>query len=612
MQENGKRIGAWYIGPGVCEFTVWAPGASQVDVVLFDAKKRVVSLEKRSGGYWRAGVEQIHPMNRYLYSLDRAASYPDPASAYQPDGVHKPSAVVDHASFDWSDRGWRGIPLESMIIYELHVGTFTPEGTFDAVAERLPDVRELGINAVEIMPVAQFPGERNWGYDGVFPFAVQNSYGGPDAFKRLIDRCHALGIAVVLDVVYNHFGPEGGYAQKYGPYCTDRYKTPWGQAMNFDGPASDEVRNFFIQNALYWLEWYHIDALRLDAVHSICDMSAKPFLAELTEQVAARFDGGRKRYLIAESDLNDAKIIRDSGAGGYGFDAQWSDDFHHSLHALLTGETDRYYCDFGTTGHLHKAFAEGFVYSGEYSSYRGRRHGNASAGAAPSKFVVFSQNHDQVGNRRLGERLSTLVSFERQKLAAAAVLLGPYVPLLFMGEEYGEPSPFLYFVSFDDPALIEAVSCGRRIEYGENATIPDPQAEAAFLESKLKWRRRREGAHASLYAFYRTLIALRVSTPSLSTSPCAREAVEVCYTETDRVLCVFRGREAREVCCCFNFGPRESTLNLSLRGARWEKTLDSADAEWLGGGSEAPAVLYGPTAVLPMKKLSVVVYKRLE
>jgi maltooligosyltrehalose trehalohydrolase len=359
------------------------------------------------------------------------------------------------------------------------VGTFTPEGTFEAIIPHLDELRELGITAVELMPVAQFPGTRNWGYDGVYPFAVQNSYGGPEGLKRLVNACHGRGIAVVLDVVYNHLGPEGNYLWDFGPYFTDRYKTPWGSAINFDGPHSDPVRRLFIENALYWVTEFRMDGLRIDAVHGILDFSAYPFLEELASAVHEKAERlNRRVYVIAESDLNDTRVIRSRELGGYGLDAQWNDDFHHALHTLLTEDQTGYYQDFGRLGDLVKAFREGFVCSGQYSSYRRRRHGNSSRDIPAGCFVVFAQNHDQVGNRMRGERLSQLVCRERMKLAAGVVFLSPFIPLLFMGEEYGETAPFPYFISHSDADLVEAVRRGRREEFaafGWSQEPPDPQ-----------------------------------------------------------------------------------------------------------------------------------------
>jgi maltooligosyltrehalose trehalohydrolase len=409
------RIGAYPLGEGRYRFSVWAPLVERVELKLTSPVRRLIPLTQDEQGYWQGEVEGIPPGPvDYLYRLHTAAGVverPDPASRCQPYGVHGPSRVVD-PHFDWQDQGWKGIPLSQWILYELHVGTFTPEGTFAAIIPRLPQLVELGVNVLELMPVAQFPGERNWGYDGVYPYAVQTSYGGAAGLKALVNACHQQGLAVVLDVVYNHLGPEGNYLGDFGPYFADKYRTPWGKAMNFDGPYSDGVREFFLQNAEYWLEEFHLDGLRLDAVHAIYDFSAYPFLQELAERVdALEARTGWPRVLVAESDLNDVRLITPRKQGGYGLDAQWCDDFHHSVHTLLTGEKTGYYQDFGQLEHLAKAYRESYVYSGQYSRYRARRHGNSAVSRPGSQFVICIQNHDQVGNRMLGERLSQLTSF---------------------------------------------------------------------------------------------------------------------------------------------------------------------------------------------------------
>ena len=372
------KIGAHYQATGQCEFTLWAPLAEQIDLEIIYPHRKTIPMEPCERGYWRA-VDTLPPGTRYLYKLNAAESRPDPASHFQPQGVHGPSQVVDHRQFSWEDERFKGVEPAEMIIYELHVGTFTPEGTFEAIIPRLDDLKKLGITAIELMPIAQFPGERNWGYDGVYPFAVQSSYGGPEGLKKLVNACHRKNIAVLLDVVYNHLGPEGNYLGEFGPYFTDKYRTPWGRAINFDGAYSNGVRNYFIENALYWFDRYHIDALRIDAIHGIFDMSAKHFLQELAESVEEfSVNDKRKHYLIAESDLNDAQVIRPRELGGYGIDAQWCDDFHHALHTLLTQEERGYYQDFGTVDQLVTTLKEGYVYSGQYSPYRKRNHGNSS------------------------------------------------------------------------------------------------------------------------------------------------------------------------------------------------------------------------------------------
>ncbi|HWP35087.1 MAG TPA: malto-oligosyltrehalose trehalohydrolase, partial [Thermodesulfobacteriota bacterium] len=499
-------------------FRVWAPRCRRVEVELAGDRPARLALEPRAGGYFE-GVAAGGPGLRYWYVLDGERRRPDPAARALPEGVHGPAEVVDPAAFRWTDAGWRGRPLAEYVIYELHVGTFTPEGTFAAAIARLPALVELGVTAVELMPVASFPGSRNWGYDGVGLFAPQRSYGGPGGLSALVDACHAHGLAVILDVVYNHLGPEGNYLAEFGPYFTDRYRTPWGPAVNYDGEGAAGVRRFVVENAVRWVTEYHVDALRLDAIHGIFDASPVHILRELNQAVqrAAR-RVGRTVPVIAESDLNDRRVLDPVRRGGYGLAGQWNDDFHHALHVLLTGERQGYYVDFGRVEQLAKAYTDGFVYDGQPSAFRGRPHGTPTRDIPAERFVVFAQNHDQVGNRARGERLTALVPFEALKVAAAAVLLSPSVPLLFMGEEYGEPSPFLYFTSFEDPALGAAVSRGRREEFaafGWTGEVPDPQDPATFERSKLRWMLGEALPHAGLRAFYREALALRRAEPAL-------------------------------------------------------------------------------------------------
>jgi maltooligosyltrehalose trehalohydrolase len=549
-------------------------------------------MELGERGYYHVLVDGVEPGNLYLYRLDEGGERPDPASRFQPQGVHGPSQVVG-LHFNWEDASWFGRPLQDCIIYEFHVGTFTPEGTFDAVIPHLDQLRELGITAIELMPVAQFSGARNWGYDGVYPFAVQSSYGGADGLMRLVNACHRLGLAVALDVVYNHRGPEGSYLGEFGPYFSDSYRTPWGAAFNLDGPHSGEVRHFLIENALYWVTEFHIDALKLDAVHAIVDHSMVPFVKELTEAVHRRAEElDRRIHVIAESDLNDPRLVQPPEAGGYGLDAQWNEDFRRSLHALLTGERAGYYQDFGGLAELVKAFTEGFVYSGQYSRYRRCRHGTSSRDVAAPKLVVFAQNHDAVGNRMLGERLSQLVPFEGLKLAAAAVLLSPFVPLLFMGEEYGETAPFQYFISHSDAELAEAVRQGRCEEFEAFAwkgAPPDPQDEGTFLRSRLNQDLRQQDNHRALREFYKELLRLRKELPALASL--SKEEMEVFGFEEERVLFVRRWSGSSEVFAVFNFGDAEATVAVSVPGGHWRKLLDSADKRWQGKGSSLPDVL---------------------
>ncbi|MCW2920833.1 MAG: treZ [Thermoleophilia bacterium] len=523
-----ERLGATPHPDGSSSFLVWAPHAQRVTVVLHGAgagddpaAARRVELERGELGYHRGRIDGVSAGSRYAYQLDDdPLELPDPASAKQPDGVHAASEVVDLHAFEWSDAKWGGIALRDYVIYELHVGTFTPEGTFDAIIPRLEQLAEDGITALELLPVAQFPGARNWGYDGVDLYAAHVAYGGPEGLRRLVDAAHAHGIAIVLDVVYNHLGPEGNYLGKFGPYFSERHHTPWGAGVNVDGPGSDEVRRFFIDNALHWVRDFHVDALRLDAIHGIVDTSAHPFLAELTEQVdATAAQLGREIVVIAESDLNDVRVITPRGEGGLGCHSQWTDDFHHALRVALTGELRGYFADFGGgLEQLAQSMRRGFVYTGQRSEHRDRRFGSDSSGLPGERFVVYAQNHDQVGNRLFGDRLAAELPPELQRVALAAVLLAPFTPMLWMGEEYGETKPFPYFTSHDDPELVAAVRAGRRAEFahfGFEGEAPDPQGEDTFRSAVLDWDRREVGDHAATLRFTRELLHLRRTSESI-------------------------------------------------------------------------------------------------
>lgn len=525
-----RKIGAWYT-PATSEFTVWAPDKDKVELVLESPVSKIYPMEKDEQEYWTFTAPSLPAGARYRFRLDGQDSFPDPASFSQPDGVHAASELALRLNFAWTDAGWHGLPLSNMIIYELHTGCFSTMHNFDGIIERLDYLAELGINTVELMPLGQFSGDRNWGYDGVYPFAIQNSYGGITGFQHLVDAAHAKGIAILVDVIYNHIGPEGGYLDKYAPYHTDKYRTPWGSSLNFDSAWSDGVRNYFLQNARMWLEDYHADGLRLDAVHAIRDFSANHFIQQLKEEVTQiERRTGRQKVLIAELDLNDPRYIDPPEKGGYGLDGQWIDEFHHALRTLLTGEKNAYYEDFGEIQHVEKAFRQTYVYNGTYSVHRKRTFGGKADNHPYSQFVVFAQNHDQVGNRARGDRLTHHLSLEQLKLMAAAVLLSPYVPLLFMGEEYGERNPFPFFVSFSDPALIESVRKGRAAEFpgftidahpgathptdAAHPTLPDPESVDTFNSAVLSFDHH-TGQGAILWNYYRHLIALRKTRPAL-------------------------------------------------------------------------------------------------
>jgi len=584
------KIGANYLGNNQCEFTVWAPTLKQVAVQITSPDKRLIPMQQSAAGYWQTTATDIPPGTLYTYQLAGKTDWPDPASKYQPQGVHCPSQVIDENAFTWNDTDWKGVVLSEMIIYELHVGTFTQAGTFAAIIPQLNQLKELGINAIEIMPVAQFPGERNWGYDGVYPYAVQNSYGGPEGFKKLINACHKQGISVILDVVFNHLGPEGNYLSQFAPYFTSKYGSIWGTPLNFDDEYSDEVRNYFIENALYWFRDYHIDALRLDAIQAIFEVSARPFLQELTDATCDISQQlGRQLYLIAESDLNDVRVLRSKELGGFGLDAQWCDDFHHALHALLTGENDRYYQDFGKCEHLEKAFKESFVYSGQYAPDRKRKHGNSAQDQPAHQFVVFSQTHDQIGNRILGDRLSKIVDFEGLKLAAGTVLISPYIPFLFMGEEYGESAPFLYFVSHSDENLIEAIRKDKQQEFKifeGRGEFQDPQSPESFQKCKLNWEKPREGKHKILWEWHQHLIQLRRTIPALKKLD--KTSLEVSSIEAEKILFLRRWTDDSQIFCILNFNKQQVDFTAALPQGNWKKILDSVDAKWMGAGSTLP------------------------
>lgn len=551
------RLGAIYDPKkGMCEFNVWAPHKKRVSLILEDKEYSMSNFS----GYWQTYIK-AKPGARYYFKVDNLKR-PDPASRSQPLGVHGPSEIIN-PTFSWQDKNWENILLKNLIIYELHVGAFTKEGTFEAIIPRLNDLKKTGINAIELMPIAQCPGKRNWGYDGVFPFAVQNSYGGASQLKKLVNACHKKGIAVILDVVYNHLGLEGNYLNDYAPYFTDNYKTPWGPAINFDDSYCDEVRDFFIENALYWLKEFHMDGLRLDSVPSIFDLSARPFLMQLSERIEKEVD--KKVHLIAESYINKSALIKSRKSGGYGLNAEWLEDFHRALHSLITGERAGYYLDYGSLGKLVKCINHGHVFDGLYSKYYKKSYGDSSKSLPSERFIVFTQNHDQVGNRIYGERLSKLTDFSGLKMAAGVMFLSSYIPLIFMGEEYAETNPFLYFTNHSDKALIKAVRDGRKKElhqFGFKGTPPNPQSSDTFNDSKLSWEKRNRGRHKVMKRFYSELIRLRKKYGGKTTA------------KTKDGLLIL---EKPKVFAIFNFS--DSTKIYKATG---RKIFDSDGKRWIG------------------------------
>jgi malto-oligosyltrehalose trehalohydrolase len=528
-------------------FSVWAPAAARVEVQV--AGQRYPMAQGAPGsspGWWSADVPDVAAGIDYGFRLDGGELLPDPRSPRQPSGINGPSRTYDQSTFTWTDRGWRGVPLPGSVIYELHVGTFTAEGTFDAAIGRLDHLRQLGVDTVELMPVAAFPGRHGWGYDGINLWAVHEPYGGPDGLKRFVDACHARGLAVLLDVVYNHVGI-GNRLADFGPYFTQAHVTPWGPAVNLDQPGSDEVRAFLIGNALMWLRDYHLDGLRLDAVHALEDHRALNFLEELAAEVQALADLlNRELVLVPESDLNDPRLVTSREAGGYGLTAQWSDDFHHAVHAAVTGERQGYYRDFGSMAALAKTYTKVFFHDGTWSSFRGRTHGRrVDVLRLPAhRFLGYLQDHDQVGNRATGDRIAATLPPDLVKAGAGLVLTGPYTPMLFMGEEWGADTPWQYFTDHIDPGLAKAVAQGRRAEFAAYgwaaADVPDPQDEATFLRSKLDWAQLDREPYLGILAWYRELIALRRARPELTDPRLDRVSAD--FDENARWMMVRRER----------------------------------------------------------------------
>jgi len=579
--ELKRKTGININAAGQAEIRFWAPEAESVEL---KTAKALIPLEKKDFGYWEAENDELKAGSTYHILINGETQIPDPASLSQPEGVHGPSAAVALSEFNWTDQSWKNPALGDYILYELHTGTFSAEGTFEGIIGKLDYLVELGINAIEIMPVAQFPGGRNWGYDGVFPFAVQDSYGGAAGLQQLVNACHEKGLAVVLDVVYNHMGPEGNYFAQAGPYFTDKYGTPWGSAINFDDAWSDGVREYFIENVLMWFRDFHIDGLRLDAVHAIKDFGVKHLLQQISEEVDNLMEAtNRRHYLIAECDLNDNKYINPLERQGYGMDAQWIDEFHHALRVTAGEPTTGYYSDFSGIKDLEKSYRDAYIYDGVYSPHRLKTFGGKADGNPGSQFVVFSQNHDQVGNRMLGERTSTLQSYEMQKLMAAAVLCSPFLPMLFMGEEYGETNPFLFFTSHGDKELIEAVRKGRKAEFAAfhaEGEAPDPQSEDTFNQSKLQWGLLQQDGHKELLSFYKTIIALRKKYAPLHNTN--REQLTVSSDPQTNCLVLRRWEEEVQVLCLMNFSSKTHGLTIPDDKPSWKKILDSADPQWKG------------------------------
>lgn len=582
--------GAFLASDNSCLWRVWAPAVRNVDLVLFQdqGQRAIHRMIGNAEGYFTLAMAGIVEGQRYAYLLDSTAERPDPASRWQPDGVHSPSAVWNPHNFVWTDHEWHGVPREDLVLYELHVGTFTHEGTFCAIIERLEQLRDLGVTAIELMPVAQFPGRKNWGYDGTYWYAVQNSYGGPRELQQLVDACHRVGMSVFLDVIYNHLGPEGNYLGEFGPYFKNSVQTPWGDAVNYDEPACEGVRAFVLHNVRQWIRDFHIDGLRLDATHAIHDSGSLHIISEIKAAVheeATQLD--KRCHVVAESNLNEAGPLLGPAGTGCGLDALWNDDFHHCVHTLLTSERSGYYQDFQQPlPQLEKVLNTVFAYDGNYSEHRGHSYGAPVRELSGDRFVVSIQNHDQVGNRALGERLSQLVQFNGLRLSAALMLLSPYLPMLFMGEEYGESNPFPFFCDFGDPALRNSIREGRRREFAEfqwSESVPDPFDSFTFESAKLSWEWWSSNKRDGLRHLYRDLLKARREWPALRDFT-HRDAHLINATRGEVLLKIVRGDPARpneQIEAYFN--PHQSTVILPEKSGPMNQILLSTEDLKYGG-----------------------------
>lgn len=571
-------IGSRVLKSGQLYFRVWAPKAKTLSLITVNNGITTAHLMRQAAhSYFELSISPHSSPVDYYYCIDNDKKIPDPASCWQPFGIHGPSRVYDQHHFMWEDSDWKGIPLADYLIYELHVGTFTQEGTFEAMIEKLPYLKNLGITAIELMPSVEFPGHRNWGYDGVYPYAPHHLYGGPDGLKKLISTSHQLGIAVVLDVVYNHLGPEGNYLEEFGYYFSDAYKVPWGKAINFDGPHSDHVRDYFIENALYWITEFHVDALRVDAIQGIFDFSARHFLEELASAVHNKSQIlGRQIFVTVESDLNDARILKPAEMGGYGIDAQWNDDFHHALHTLITKSHWGYLIDFGRLSQLADCIKDGFTYTGQWSQYRQRKHGNSSKDIPGRQLIICMQNHDQIGNACSGKRLYELVDLDTYLLASTILFFTPNIPLLFMGQEWNASTPFYYFISYEDEKLGEQVAESYCKEIVDQEEKRNPQNPKFYELSKLNWSEITAQGHADVFRFYQKLIILRKGNQCLKN---LNKALTDVMTDEEQMWMVILRREASDaIFLAVNFSGENRTITLPIPEGKWKIELSSSRA----------------------------------
>ena len=580
VNTSKRNIGVNFNAAGLAEIKIWSPLSASVELILKEGERS--SLEKGEMGYWLLTTEKVKPGSLYKISVDGKDPLPDPTSLSQPEDVHSWSRAENLAMFNWTDTAWKNVPQDQFIIYEMHTGTFSPSGNFNGIVDKLDYLKDLGITAIEIMPVGQFPGSRNWGYDGVYPFAVQHSYGGAEGLQQLVNACHEKGIAVILDVIYNHLGPEGNYLPQFGPYFTEKYHTPWGQALNFDDAWCDGVRDYFIENALMWFRDFHIDALRMDAVHAIKDFGPTHIIKEIRQHTdLLAKNNGRDFYLIAEMDLNDPVFINPYEKCGFGADGQWIDEFHHALRVASGQPREGYYSDFNGVSDLAKSYTDAYVYDGQFSHHRKKLFGKKTYNEG-NQFVVFSQNHDQIGNRMLGERSSQLVSFEMCKLMAAAVFISPYLPMLFMGEEWAESNPFLFFISHTDKELAAIVNKGRKEEFSYfnwQGEPPDPRLEKTFTDSMLQWNLTDTEPHRTMLRYYKNLISLKKTLPAFGNTN--RAAIDANANEEKKMVFVERWSDNQDLYCILNFSDQAQDIPTD-ESKTYTKVFASSDAEWGG------------------------------
>lgn len=606
-----KKIGPHFLQNGKCKFTVWAPSVADIALHIIYPENKVIPLRKTGNGYWECKLEAINSNYLYYYRINNSIERPDPASKFQPNGVSGPSRVLAHRDFRWKDKNWHIFDFKKLVIYELHIGTFSSEGTYSGVISKLDYLVDLGVNCIELMPIAQFSGSYNWGYDGAFPFAPHNSYGEPSELKKMVQSCHLKGIAVILDVVYNHLGPEGGCLDIYGPYFSNMNKTPWGKSFNFTENYSEDVKNYFYENALSWLQDYHFDGLRIDAVDYMYEYGAAPFLYELNRKVKKLSKLlGKKKYLIAESDINSHNIVASLNKGGSGFKAKWNNEYHHFNYAILTGERDKYCARYNKMENLVSFLKEGLIYHNCKTGSQKKRKSFASY--KPQQIIIYLQNHDLIGNRPNGERLSSLMGIEALKLTSGLMFILPHIPMLFMGEEYAEDVPFLFFADYQNETLLAEIENNRGKEFakaGWTGIQISSSIQQAFINSKLKWFSEEDKNNSKIFNYYKYLILLKKTHPVLKQHKNIHTYVSC--KSTSRILIYKRWWKEKQIVAIMNYSKNPAVICVQLEKGGWSKILDSTDICWAGNGTEIPEAICNAKSQLKLKALSIVIFEKL-